>query len=46
VWVIDQNKRFILMSSDNNLSAIEILNIYALRFTIEAAFHVLKHVIG
>ncbi|WP_146066668.1 hypothetical protein [Candidatus Venteria ishoeyi] len=46
VWVTDQEHRFILMSSDQSLPALEILKIYALRFKIEAAFYVLKHVVG
>lgn len=46
VWVVDEGRRFILMSSDCHLDPLEILKIYGLRTQIEVAFRVLKHIIG
>jgi len=46
VWVIDGKNSFILMCSDTQLSALDILRGYALRSKIEIAFLVLKHIIG
>ena len=46
VWVIDGDKRFVLMSSDISLDALTILKFYGLRFQIEQAFRVLKRIIG
>jgi len=46
VWVIDGDKRFVLMSSDISLDALTILKFYGLRFQIELSFRVLKHIIG
>ena len=38
--------RFVLMSSDLSLSALDIIRCYSYRFKIELNFKVLKHVIG
>jgi hypothetical protein len=46
VWVIDQGRCFILMSNNRTLTPMEILKAYGLRFHIEVAFRVLKHIIG
>jgi hypothetical protein len=46
VWVIDQGRYFVLMCSDLNLSAIEILRAYGFRSHIELSFRVLKHILG
>ncbi len=46
VWVIDGNRKFVLMSSDFLLDPLLILKFYGLRFQIEFSFRVLKHIIG
>ena len=46
VWGIDEGRKFILMSSDLQLTSLEILKFYGLRFQIEFGFRVLKHIIG
>ncbi len=46
VLVIDSGKTFILMSSDLNLSGLDIIKAYSYRFKIEVNFKVLKHLTG
>jgi hypothetical protein len=46
VLVIDGKDTFILMSSDLNLSALDIIKAYSYRFKIEVNFKVLKHLTG
>jgi hypothetical protein len=46
VCVIDGEGRYILMSSDLDLPATEIITIYSYRFKIEVMFFALKHVLG
>ena len=46
VWVIDNGKKFILMSSDITLCPLSILKMYGLRFEIELSFRSLKNLIG
>lgn len=46
VWVIDQGRCFVLMSSDRTLEPLAILKVYGLRSLIEVSFRVLKHIIG
>jgi hypothetical protein len=46
VCVIDGEGRYILMSSDLDLPATQIIRIYSYRFKIEVMFSALKHVIG
>jgi hypothetical protein len=46
VCVMDGEGRYILMSSDLNLPATQIITIYSYRFKIEVMFFVLKHVLG
>lgn len=46
VCVIDGGGRYILMSSDLDLAATEIITIYSYRFKIEVMFLALKHLLG
>jgi len=46
VLVCDGDQRFILMCSDLNLPAVDIIRAYSYRFKIEVSFKVLKHLIG
>lgn len=46
VCVIDQDGRYILMSSDLDLSPTEIISMYSYRFKIEVMFLALKHLLG
>lgn len=46
VCVIDGDGRYILMSSDLELTATEIISIYSYRFKIEVMFMGLKHLLG
>ncbi len=46
VLVCDGDHRFILMCSDVNLPAADIIRAYSYRFKIEVSFKVLKHLIG
>ena len=46
VLVADGAERFILMGSDLNLSAEDMILAYSYRFKIEVSFKVLKHLIG
>ena len=46
VLVCDDGHRFILMCSDVNLPAADIIRAYSYRFKIEVTFKVLKHLIG
>ena len=46
VLVADGAERFILMGSDLNLSAEDMILAYSYRFKIEVIFKVLKHLIG
>jgi hypothetical protein len=46
VCVIDGEGRYILMSSDLDLPATQIITIYSYRFKIEAMFSALKHLLG
>lgn len=46
VLVRDGAAKFILISSDLNLSAVDILKCYSYRFKIEVNFKVIKHLIG
>ena len=46
VLVVDGSERFILMSSDLTLSALDIIRAYSYRFKIEVSFKMLKHLMG
>jgi len=46
VLVRDGGERFILMCSDLQLSALDIIRAYSYRFKIEVSFKVLKHLMG
>ena len=46
VCVIDGEGRYILMSSDLDLPATQIITIYSYRFKIEVTFFALKHLLG
>jgi hypothetical protein len=46
VLVVDGGETFILMSSDLNLSGLDIIKAYSYRFKIEVNFKVLKHLTG
>ena len=46
VLVVDGSGRFILMSSDLTLSALDIIRAYSYRFKIEVNLKVLKHLMG
>jgi hypothetical protein len=46
VWVVCQDRPFILMCSDLSLDPLDILTAYSYRFKVEVSFNVLKNIIG
>jgi len=46
VWIVDDQRHWVLMDTDRNLSPSEMIRIYSLRSKIEVVFTVLTQVIG